>query len=282
LLAKDGTYQWFYVLGNPIRNLNNEVNRWVGTLTNIDEQKASQERLERLVQERTAELQRSNEDLQQFAHVASHDLKEPVRKMKLFTNRLENDKESEISANGRLYIDKINAATNRMISMIEGVLGYSSMTGADVSFEPVDLKNLLQQIETDLEVVIAQKKATIAFDELPVYNGAGILLYQLFYNLIYNSLKFSHPDRAPVITISAVLLDEQVLKIVLKDNGIGFAPQYATRIFQTFTRLHAKDQYEGTGLGLALCKKIVERHGGSIVADGVVNEWASFTMLLPV
>lgn len=281
LLAKDGSYQWFYVLGNPIRGLQNEVNRWVGALTNIEEHKASQERLETLVRERTAELQRSNEDLQQFAHVASHDLKEPVRKVKLFTNRLENDPESHISENGRVYMDKINAATNRMISMIEGVLGYSSMTSGDIPFEAVDLKHLLQQIEADLEVTMQQKQARIIIDDLPVYNGAELLLYQLFYNLIYNSLKFSYPERPPVISITSAI-SGNMLKIVLQDNGIGFAPKYALRIFQTFTRLHAKDQYEGTGLGLALCKKIVERHHGTIEADGVVNEGARFTILLPM
>jgi two-component system, OmpR family, sensor histidine kinase VicK len=280
LRAKDGSYQWFYVLGSPIRSDENEVNRWVGALTNIEEQKASQDRLEKLVSERTAELQRSNEDLQQFAHVASHDLKEPVRKVKLFTNRLEQDKESHISENGHIYIDKINAATNRMLSMIEGVLRYSSMAGSTIAFEPVDLKSILQQVEADLEVVIQQKQATIIFDDLPVYEGAGILLYQLFYNLIFNSLKFSSPERAPVVTITSSV--NGVLKIVLRDNGIGFSPRYASRIFQTFTRLHSKDQYEGTGLGLALCKKIVERHGGTIEANGQVNEGAVFTIILPM
>jgi PAS domain S-box-containing protein len=283
LRAKDGSYQWFYVLGSPIHGKDNEINRWVGTLTNIDEQKASQDRLEKLVRERTGELQRSNEDLQQFAHVASHDLKEPVRKVKLFTNRLEEDKDSHISANGRSYLNKINAATNRMLSMIEGVLGYSSMAGAAIPFEPVDLKGLLQQIEADLEVVIQQKMAKIIFDDLPVYNGASILLYQLFSNLIFNSLKFSSPDRRPVITItSSYQENKKTLEIVLQDNGIGFSPQYAFRIFQTFTRLHSKDQYEGTGLGLALCKKIVERHQGTITASGQINEGAAFTITLPV
>lgn len=282
LRAKDDSYQWFYVLGSPIYSDGHEINRWVGTLTNIDEQKASQDRLEQLIRERTSELQRSNEDLQQFAHVASHDLKEPVRKVKLFINRLELDKDSHISPNGRNYIDKINAATNRMLSMIEGVLGYSSMTGTAFPFEPVDLKSLLQQIESDLEVVIQQKQARIIFDDLPVYNGAPILLYQLFSNLIFNSLKFSSPDRPPVITItSAYQQDKKTLEIVLQDNGIGFSPQYAFRIFQTFTRLHSKDEYEGTGLGLALCKKIVERHQGSIAASGQINEGASFTITLP-
>lgn len=283
LRAKDGSYQWFYVLGSPIHSQGNEINRWVGALTNIDEQKASQDRLEKLIRERTGELQRSNEDLQQFAHVASHDLKEPVRKVKLFTNRLEQDAESHISPNGRSYISKINAATNRMLSMIEGVLGYSSMTGASFSFEPVNLQSLLQQIEADLEVVIQQKNAQLIFDHLPVFNGASILLYQLFSNLIFNSLKFSSPDRPPVITItSAYQEDKQALKIVLQDNGIGFSPQYAFRIFQTFTRLHSKDQYEGTGLGLALCKKIVERHHGTIMAEGKLNEGATFTITLPI
>ncbi|MBW8683328.1 PAS domain-containing sensor histidine kinase [Chitinophaga rhizophila] len=285
LRAEDDSYQWFSVSGSPILSQQQKINRWVGTFTNIDDLKASQDRLENLVRERTGELQRSNEDLQQFAHVASHDLKEPVRKVKLFTNRLEFDKESDISANGRIYIDKISAATNRMLSMIEGVLKYSSIAGSEIPFELVSLTDVVHQVETDLEVLIQQKHASIVFDDLPTVNGAGILLYQLFYNLIFNSLKFSYPERAPVITITSSFTrkdGKKQLVIVLKDNGIGFSPKYAARIFQTFTRLHSKDQYEGTGLGLALCKKIVERHQGTIAATGQLNEGAGFTITLPV
>ncbi|HEY6901474.1 MAG TPA: ATP-binding protein, partial [Puia sp.] len=246
------------------------------------------EKLEKEVEERTQELKalnillrQSNEDLQQFAHVASHDLKEPVRKIKIYSNRLREEFSSTLSGQARIFLSKIEQATERMVSMIEGVLSYSFLNGGEEAAGPVDLNEVLRDIESDLEVLIDERKATIIKDVLPVIEGAELLIYQLFYNLINNSLKFGRVGVPPVITIRAERRGE-MLEITLNDNGIGFDPQYSTRIFDTFTRLHAKDKYEGTGLGLALCKKIVERHHGHIEATGERNVGATFSITLPM
>ncbi|MBS1662285.1 MAG: response regulator [Bacteroidetes bacterium] len=245
-------------------------------------------RLEREVEERTKELKtlnfslrQSNEDLQQFAHVASHDLKEPVRKIKTFSNRLREEYAAALPEQARIFLSKIEQATGRMFSMIEGVLSYSFLNGGVEETGTVDLNKVLSDIESDLEVVIGERKATIERDVLPVVQGAELLLYQLFYNLINNSLKFVRAGVAPVIAIRAETKGD-TLGITLSDNGIGFEPEYAERIFNTFTRLHAKDKFEGTGLGLALCKKIVERHHGHIEATGMKNVGATFSITLPL
>lgn len=284
LKARDGTYQWFYVLGKPIIDNNGKIVRWVGALTNIEGQKAVEGRLEHLVAERTKELQRSNEDLQQFAHVASHDLKEPVRKIRLFTGRLIQEWADELPAKAKEYLSKIESAAERMHSMIEGVLSYSSFSATEQSCERIDLDQVMHSVEVDLEVLIAQKGATIKYSGLPAINGSPVLIYQLFYNLVNNSLKFSKAGEAPVIVVeSAQTVNEsgEFLKITVSDNGIGFNPSDAEKIFQTFSRLHRKDEYEGTGLGLALCKHIMERSGGTIYADGHEGKGASIIMLFP-
>lgn len=242
------------------------------------------ESLEQIVAERTRELERSNDDLQQFAHVASHDLREPVRKIKMFTSRLE-ERLQQIAVTEDVttqqFIDKIHGATNRMFTMIEGVLAYSTINSAASEPEPVDLNEVLQHIENDLEVVLNQVSGRIVFDHLPVIEGAPVLLYQLFYNLINNSLKFGRPGVAPLISVSAEV-SEGIALITVSDNGIGFDPSQSENIFETFRRLHSKDQYEGTGLGLALCKKIVERHGGSIKATAIPGEGAVFSIQIPL
>jgi PAS domain S-box-containing protein len=243
------------------------------------------ETLELQVNERTRELQRSNEDLQQFAHVASHDLKEPVRKIKTFTNRLEQNLAGKLNTEESRFIERINIATNRIFSMIDGVLTYSTTNAGMQNCEKVDLNGLIGDIETDLEITIQATGASIAHNTLPVLEGAPILLYQLFYNLVNNAIKFVAPGTAPHISITAETPapgQEGFSRIVLQDNGIGFEDAYAERIFETFTRLNSKDAYEGTGLGLALCKKIVERHGGSIHAAGNPGKGAIFTILLPL
>ncbi len=153
------------------------------------------------------------------------------------------------------------------------------------SFGRVDLDKIIAQIKSDLELVIEQKKATITSGQLLVVHGNSILLYQLFYNLINNSLKFSKPYEPPVITINCVeaqMNNKNYSRIELSDNGIGFESEFEHKIFETFSRLHPKDEYEGTGLGLALCKKIVDRHGGFIFAQGIPGKGAIFTVLLPV
>jgi signal transduction histidine kinase len=237
------------------------------------------EHLEAIVEERTVELRRSNDDLQQFAHVASHDLKEPVRKLKTFINRMQDELGDSLPAHGMSYLDKMRTASSRMYEMIDGVLRYSSVNEGEQHIEPIDLTELFASIESDLEMVIHQKKAVFRVSNLPTISGARILIYQLFYNLVNNALKFSKDN--PVIEISAKVADN-VAEITVSDNGIGFNPAHSEKIFHAFSRLHSKDRYEGTGLGLALCKKIVERHHGTIRADGKENEGSTFTVTLPL
>jgi PAS domain S-box-containing protein len=293
LKNKQGEYRWYFGQGEPIRNEEGKIIKWIGAFTDIHDQKTLTEKLEKLVAARTKELQRSNKDLQEFAHVVSHDLKEPARKIKTFGNLIVNEFEEVLPEKGRLYLEKIENAANRLNGLIEGVLQYSSMDAVEQMNEPVDLNELLRNIELDLEVVVQQKGASIVYESLPVVEGSAVLLHQLFYNLINNSLKFSKPGTPPFIQITFERIksmevpeeglhpDREYVKFKLKDNGIGFKQSDAQNIFKTFSRLNPKHKYEGTGLGLALCKKIVERHGGIIKAEGKENEGATFHLILP-
>ena len=260
----------------------------VDTNLKINEaRRIAQRELKEEVRRRTEELsklnfslQQSNEDLRQFAHVASHDLKEPARKVKVFTGRLQDDPGTVFSDKARVYLEKIDSAAARMLSMIEGVLHYSTINAMEQATELVDLNEMIGHIESDLELPILQKNATLVYSRLPAIEGATVLLYQLFYNLINNSLKFSGTEGPCTIYITANRREDYT-EIVVVDNGIGFDQVQAERIFDAFSRLNAKDRYEGTGLGLSLCRKIVHRHGGEIEARGKKGEGAAFIVRLP-
>ncbi|HEX5668046.1 MAG TPA: ATP-binding protein, partial [Chitinophagaceae bacterium] len=285
LKNRNGEYRWHVLSGEPIINADGKVFKWIGVFNDIDEQKTSAEKLELLVALRTRELQRSNEDLQQFAHVASHDLKEPLRKIKIFGSRLKDEYGSLLPEKARLYLSKIEGAVNRMGLMVDGVLQYSSLNASVQKAEKVDLYGLLDSIQSDLEMIIQQSGATINYSKLPVIEGAPVLLYQLFYNLVNNSLKFRRENASPAINIRSEVIgseEDLFLKLVIEDNGIGFEMEYAESIFNSFSRLNPKDRFEGTGLGLALCKKIVERHSGTIEAWGDPDKGSIFTVYLPV
>lgn len=285
LIGKDGSERWIKVKGRVIFSEAEVPITLIGVIQDITEQKRFAEELTKQVRERTLELQRSNDDLLQFAHVASHDLKEPVRKIKIFSNMLENDFAQLLPERGQAYLGKIQNSTDRMFSMIEGVLAYSAITSSERPIDKIDLNDVMDNIESDLEILIQKKEAVLQKDKLPVIEGASVLIYQLFYNLINNALKFSKTDVKPLIMIESAVIganEKRMAKIVITDNGIGLDPDYVHKIFDVFSRLNAKDEYEGTGLGLALCKKIVQRHHGSIQASGVKGESAIFTILLPV
>lgn len=281
----DLSQHWVRVKGKVVYDMQGNATTLVGVVQDISAQKEFAEELTKQVRERTIQLQRSNDDLLQFAHVISHDLKEPVRKIKVFNNRLQDELGNDGPPKAKSYIAKVLNSADRMSAMIEGVLNYSSLSADDEPFEAVNLNDTLKSIITDLEIPIQQKSATISYESLPELYGAPILLYQLFYNLVNNSLKFSRRGVIPVITLRSTLFTEAgkaFAKIMVTDNGIGFDQEYANSIFNSFTRLNSKDSFEGTGLGLALCKKIVERHGGVISATGIPNEGASITIELPL
>lgn len=285
VIRADGSTGWTFSRAVPILDKHGNIIEWFGTASDISARKQYQSELETRVEYRTRELQRSNEDLQQFAHVASHDLKEPVRKIKTYSFRLQDALSGTENPSVGLYLDKILNSAERMSLMIEGVLKYSALNATERSTEIVDLQKTVADIQNDLEILIQQKDATFSVSNLPCVEGAQVLIYQLFYNLINNSLKFIADDVRPAIVISGTTVNRQGIEyaqIQLSDNGIGFDPAYNKTIFDNFIRLHSRDEYDGTGLGLSLCRKIVEVHNGTIEAHGEKNKGATFTVTLPL
>ncbi|MCO6148895.1 PAS domain-containing sensor histidine kinase [Flavobacterium sp. NRK1] len=251
-----------------------------GIAQDITEEKKHSAALSKLVEDRTRDLRRSNDDLRQFGHVLSHDLKEPVRKIAMFANRLREAINTGDISRQVQYTEKIQRCSHRTTDMVDAILLYSS-SDREAIFEPVDLHLVMIAVLEDLELTIQEKKAKVTYEDLPVFRGSEILLYQLFYNLISNALKFTRSGTAPEVRIYT-REDKNCLRLYVEDNGIGIDEQYFQKIFNTFERLHSKDMYEGTGLGLALCKKIVERHNGEIKAVNKQSSGALFEILMPL
>ncbi|TLV04090.1 PAS domain S-box protein [Dyadobacter luticola] len=282
--ASDGSIRWVRAAGNPVYDDQDRAVKMVGVTLDITEQNEFAEALSKQVNERTVELQRSNDDLMQFAHVTSHDLKEPIRKIRIFAGRIQNELSAVLPEKGLRYLEKIQHASSRVMQMIEGILTYSEVNATKPEIEKIDLNKVIEDVETDLELMIHEKKATIRKVVLPEIEGTRVLLYQLFYNIMNNALKFSKENENAEIGITFQYLGDRVpaVEIAVADNGIGFDNEYQSRIFTTFARLNSKDSYEGSGLGLALCKKIVERHHGTIRASGQPGEGSVFHITLPL
>lgn len=236
--------------------------------------------LEQKVKERTVELEKRNDELLQFTSVASHDLKEPVRKVSIFSSRLKEMALVEDETFNR-YLDNIINSSSRMVALIDDLLEFSRLSHTDVATSLVDLNSCIEQIVYDLQLALEEKHATIDLQNLPVVVGVDRQLQQVFQNLIQNSLKFTFPGRNPVITIKAETVKNKHV-IIYEDNGIGFRQEFGERIFKVFERLHHKEQYEGTGIGLAIVKKIIDLHHGSISAIGKEGEGCQFTINLPI
>lgn len=285
ILQEDHSVKWTKINGKIINDQQGNPKTIIGIIQDIQEQRAFEEELKKQVVDQTEELQRSNNDLLHFAGIVSHDLREPVRKTKIFNTLLSNEKKPGFYRTSKKYLSKINHSAQRMENIIEGILTYSTLDKTAQSFEKIDLNEILENIKTDLELVIQEKDAVLITSELPEIEGASILINQLFYNLIQNALKFSKADVPPRVIITSGLINDNgvdCVKIIIKDNGIGLDPAFNERIFNAFERLHSKDQYEGNGLGLALCRKIVKRHNGSITAAGEKDNGAEFTVILPL
>ncbi len=235
--------------------------------------------LELRVQERTAELARSNHELEHFAYIASHDLREPLRKIKSFTDLLVEDYRGQLDAQADKYLDYISDGAVRMQKLIKDLLTYSRLGRNELILEPTDLGKILEQVLSDLSVAIEENNAAIAADSLPTIQANPQQMTQLFQNLISNALKF-RSDAPPRIRIEAQLQQSEWL-ISIQDNGIGIKPQHAERIFEIFQRLHAREKYPGTGIGLAVCRKIVERHGGRIWVESEPAHGSTFYFTVP-
>ncbi len=280
LRSPAGGFRWFLAAGHPHRDEFGAVVRWFGTCTDIDDKKRHAETLERLVAERTADLVRSNKELEEFAFAASHDLQEPLRKIQAYGTRLKEKARDQLDDDNRDRLDRMMGSAGRMTRLIDDLLAYSRVTTRARAFVPVDLSAALADALEDLAERVDQTGGAVTAGPLPTLPGDVGQLRQVFQNLVGNALKFHRPGVPPVVTVSAERVDAG-WAVTVTDNGIGFEDRHAGRIFQVFQRLHGRDEYEGTGVGLAVCKKIVARHGGTISAHGKPGEGATFVVTLP-
>ena len=238
-------------------------------------------------------LERSNKELQDFASVASHDLQEPLRKIQAFSDRLRSRCAAALDEHGRDYLDRIQNAASRMHTLINDLLTYSRVATKARPFVSTDLVTIAREVVSDLEARIEQVSGRVEVGELPNVQADPLQVRQLMQNLIGNSLKYNRPDVPPVVKIfshhlhagpgkTQSALPDPHCQIVVEDNGIGFDEIYSDKIFTIFQRLHGRNEYEGTGVGLAVCRKIVERHSGTITARSTPGKGSTFTVTLPV
>lgn len=299
LKRHDGEYHWFLARALPIKGDDGKIRKWFGTCTDINEQKLANETLEQKVQERTSELSQINQELEttnadllQYASIASHDLKEPLRKIVIFGNLLKEHHRDELSEKAFSYLQKITYSSERMSRLVSDLLTYTRSSVSANKFVRCDLTKLVQDVLNDLEIEISEKGAEVEVESLMEAEVLEIEFRQVFQNLISNALKFSRPGVVPRIGIRGVKVSQltavdaydkngSYCRITIEDNGIGFNNNYAEKIFGMFQRLHGQYQFDGTGIGLAIAKKVVLKHNGMIIATGVENQGAKFTIVIP-
>lgn len=301
------SYVWHLTSATPLRDASQQIIHWNGFMADIQTQKeAEQTRLdnEALRQNKTElensrqqlegnidELSRSNTELAQFAYVASHDLQEPLRKIQAFSSMLTEQYAPSLDPQAQDIIRRMQNSTTRMQELIRGLLAYSRLNTEQPVFKPVALNQLVADVLGDLDTAIRDRNALVAVGTLPVVNGNSLQLRQLFQNLLSNAIKFTPATRTPDVRIwsrqptteqiQALSLTGSFLEIGVEDNGIGFDQKYAERIFNLFQRLHGRNQYAGTGIGLAVCRKVVDNHGGYLTARSQPDKGAAFLIYLP-
>jgi light-regulated signal transduction histidine kinase (bacteriophytochrome) len=290
------------IIYKPVTEAQGSPGKIIAVVTNVTDTVLAKKNIEDIIEKRTLEiknvnatLERSNKDLEQFAYIASHDLQEPLRKVKAFGDMLAKRYADILGQEGADMIRRMQSASERMQSLINDLLSYSRVASRPIDFEPIDLNIIIKEVLFDLESVIKTKEATINVEYFHPVLGDQLQLRQLFQNLISNSLKFSREGCPPLINITANLvigiesgfdlpkkLNKKLFQLIeVNDNGIGFDQQYATKIFQLFQRLHGRSDYPGTGIGLSIVQKVVENHQGYISATGEEGGGTSFRILLP-
>ena len=302
-LPRDGSIETVFInfLYEAYREADDRISGVLAVATDVTEHVKARHVVEQLVSERTRELaesnqnlKRSNDELAQFAYIASHDLQEPARKINTFIEMLQKNL-TGIDERSKNLLSKVEHASNRMLSLIRDILAYSQLAGEKQVSRVIDLNEVLRSVLEDFELLIEEKKAAIDCTTLPVIEGIPVQIHQLFANLISNALKFSVPDTSPEISISTAVMEmgevnfhpelkhgRRYHRISFSDNGIGFNQKNARQIFDIFQRLHGKTEYAGTGIGLAMCKKIALNHHGDIIAESREGKGATFHVFLPV
>ncbi|MBK5272494.1 MAG: PAS domain-containing protein, partial [Bacteroidia bacterium] len=300
LLRKDGKYLWHLTRAIAIKDEDDKIKTWIGSKTEIQEQREQKEVLEKEIADRTYELRQANEellkinaDLEAFAYVSSHDLQEPLRKIQTLASRILEKEKENLSVKGKDYFQRMQVTANRMQKLIEDLLAYSRTGTSERKFEKINLAIIIEEVKKELKYKIAEKNATIEAEELYPVNIIRFQFHQLLNNLIGNSLKFSRPQHPPHIIIKGSLVkgsdirtqnlppEKNYCHISIADNGIGFEKEFSEKIFEVFQKLHSKDEYEGTGIGLAIVKKIVDNHHGIIIATSLLNKGVTFDIYIP-
>lgn len=307
LLNKSGEYKWHLSRAIALRNEKGVIVKWITAATEIQVQVEYRKTLEKAVSERTQELsiandsllyknielQKMNKELESFAYVSSHDLQEPLRKIQIFSGRILDKENDKLSDNGKKYFHIMQDSANRMQILIEDLLAFSGLSTAERKFEVYDLNTVIENVKLELKESIEEKHAIIESNELCTANIVVFQFHQLIQNLISNSLKFTKPDQRPHIIIKSNIIKGSAVKgikfppernychISLSDNGIGFEKKFYSKIFEVFQKLHGIGEYAGTGIGLAIVRKIVDNHNGVITVKSKLNKGTSFDIYIP-
>jgi len=288
LITKDGTIKYFRSTGKFMGADENAM--LIGTVQDVSQDKLFNE----ILQAKNLEMERSNAELESFNYIASHDLQEPLRKIQAFSERILTKEANNFSTFSQDYFRRINAAAARMQNLIDALLSYSKANSSNISDEPTDLNLLAIEVLEDMREQILDKNARVNFSTLPTIKIVRIQVHQLFINLLGNALKYSKPDSVPEINITASCISGKAIAnsnaivnlnywlISVSDNGIGFEQQYDKKIFELFQRLHGTTEYIGTGIGLAICKKIMRNHQGFISAISIPGSGATFNIYFPI
>ncbi len=302
VLRKDGSIMHILATGKIIYDQGME---WlIGTLQDVSEQKVQQQALSTKnaqLNSKNTELEKMNNELELFAHISSHDLQEPLRKIQTFASMIQEKEYNSLSANAKEYFTRLQDSAGRMQELVEDLLNFSQTNNSERNFELTKVNSIIQEVQEELKDVISEKKATLRIQGDCELKIIPLQFRQMIFNLIGNALKFSRPDVTPLIAITnqiesgkmlnhstaiaqsgqSLRMDQEYYHLEISDNGIGFSPEYRTKIFDVFHRLHTKEKYKGTGVGLAIVKRIVENHNGYIFANGEPNQGASFNIFIP-